>query len=220
MVCEIGPLLVSGLERLLNKLREKKQLLEITIQMGAFGGMSWKATTLQGSWRGLKLVDKVYHMLLPKMRHREFIQLTKQSGEYFVSIVCFCFLTRVFDSSTSSVWTKDWTHCMKLINFPLNPCLERGNSICFPFAFVSTRIPRLCFFLGCLCFQTSGGKQLTNTQPILRYILLLLGERSRSAFRPAKFTAGLMKATLGPLRVWNWSFLLMTLWRECPLKKR
>ena len=62
--------------------KERGSYWEIIIKFGAFGGMSWKPVMLQGSWGGLQVVNLVYELLLPKMKHRTFQQLTKQSGKY------------------------------------------------------------------------------------------------------------------------------------------
>eukprot|EP00435_Cladocopium_sp_Y103_P061633 s581_g23.t1 len=64
--------------------REKQNGLywEIIIKFGAFGGMSWKPVLLQGTCGGLQVVNFVYELLLPKMKHRTFQQLTKQVGKW------------------------------------------------------------------------------------------------------------------------------------------
>lgn len=54
---------------------------DVVVKFGAFGGLSWKPVVLQGTWIGLKIVFNVYQLLLPRMKHREFTQLTKQSGK-------------------------------------------------------------------------------------------------------------------------------------------
>ena len=74
-------LTLAGIHAHMNELINSGSYFQGSVQLGAFGSISWKRLTLRGSWPGIGLLTILYKMLLPLTKHREFQKLTKQSGK-------------------------------------------------------------------------------------------------------------------------------------------
>ena len=76
---------ISGIKLKIDQYKAAQNFHDVVIKMGAFGGCSWKPLRLFGTWKGLQIVEKVYHALYPKMKDRHFEALTCQSGKFLTS---------------------------------------------------------------------------------------------------------------------------------------
>ena len=55
---------------------------DVKINMATFGGFSRKTTSFSGNWPGLHVLRKVNELMVPLVKDRELLQLTKRSGKW------------------------------------------------------------------------------------------------------------------------------------------
>ena len=73
----------AGISDHMQKLADVQNFFQGSVQLGAFGGISWKRLAVRGSWKGLPLLLQLYQNLKGPTSNRSFEKLTKKSGKLF-----------------------------------------------------------------------------------------------------------------------------------------
>ena len=59
-------------------LKEADRLQDCKVYLSTFGGFSKKGLWLSGSWAGIKLIIKLHELMLPHVKKRPLLKLTKE----------------------------------------------------------------------------------------------------------------------------------------------
>ena len=70
-----------GIKRWIEQKKAQNEFYEVSVRLGAFGGLSWKALSLKGTNPALVWLGQIYSTIYPKMKSRQCKKLSKPAGK-------------------------------------------------------------------------------------------------------------------------------------------